>query len=122
MAKDDGSEMVTCTGHGIGHQLEQRRRDVDSIFCRTSSTTGNKLAFLNNIVGVFEYDAYKMGNSEKYESGNRTLTSYNSILYHSLFFIIWLSVFHTNYYLHVVSYTKIVIIICLSMECGVTGL
>ena len=29
-------------------------------------------------------------------------TSYNSILYHSLFFIIWLSVFHTNYYLHVV--------------------
>lgn len=72
--------MVTCTGHGIGHQLEQRRRDVGSIFCRTSSTTGNKLAFLNNIVGVFEYDAYKMGNSEKYESGNRTLTSYNSIL------------------------------------------
>jgi hypothetical protein len=97
MAKDDGSEMVTCTGHRIGRQLEQRRRDVDSIFCRTSSTTGNKLAFLNNIVGVFEYDADKMGNSEKYESGNRTLTSYNSILYHSLFFIIWLSVFHTNY-------------------------
>jgi hypothetical protein len=92
-----------------------------SIFCRTSSTTGNKLAFLNNIVGIFEYYADKMGNSEKYESGNRTLTSYNSILYHSLFFIICLSVFHTNYYLHVVNYTKIVII-CLSMECGVTGL
>ncbi|HZI70942.1 MAG TPA: hypothetical protein VFD60_07245 [Nitrososphaeraceae archaeon] len=48
MAKDDGSEMVTW----IGHQLEQRRRDVGSIFCRTSSTTGNNLAFLNNIVGV----------------------------------------------------------------------
>ena len=86
MAKDDGSEMVTWTGHGTGHQLEQRRRDVGSIFCCTSSTTGNKLAFLNNIVGVFEYDADKMGNSEKYGSGNRTLTSYNSILYHSLFF------------------------------------
>ena len=60
MAKDDGSEMVTW----IGHQLEQRRRDVGSIFYRTSSTTGNKLAFLNNIVGVIEYDAYKMSNSE----------------------------------------------------------
>ena len=33
MAKDDGSEMVTWTGHGIGHQLE-RRRDIGSIFCR----------------------------------------------------------------------------------------
>ena len=32
MAKDDGSEMVTWTGHGIRHQLEQRRRDVGSIF------------------------------------------------------------------------------------------
>ena len=64
MAKDDGSEMVTWIGHGIGHQLEQRRRDVGSIFYRTSSTTGNKLAFLNNIVGVIEYDAYKMSNTE----------------------------------------------------------
>jgi hypothetical protein len=48
----------------LGHQLEQRRRDVGSIFCSTSSSTGNKLAFLNNIVGVFEYDADKMGNSK----------------------------------------------------------
>ena len=47
MAKDDGSEMVTWTGHRIGHELEGRR-DIGSIFCRTSSTTGNKLAFLNN--------------------------------------------------------------------------
>jgi hypothetical protein len=31
---------------------------------RTSSTTGNKLAFLDNIVGVFEYEADEMGNSE----------------------------------------------------------
>ncbi|HEY6886109.1 MAG TPA: hypothetical protein VI278_18920 [Nitrososphaeraceae archaeon] len=46
MAKDDGSEMVTCTGHRIGHQLEQRRRDVDSIFCRTSSTTAINLLSL----------------------------------------------------------------------------
>jgi hypothetical protein len=32
MAKDDGSEMMTWTGHGTGPQLEQRRRDIDSIF------------------------------------------------------------------------------------------
>ena len=71
MAKDDGSEMVTWIGHGIGHQLEQRRRDVGSIFCCTSSTTDNKLAFLNNIVGVFEYDADETGNSKKYWSRYR---------------------------------------------------
>ncbi|MFL6419671.1 MAG: hypothetical protein ACJ71P_09700 [Nitrososphaeraceae archaeon] len=38
MAKDNGSEMVTRAGHGIGLQLEQRRRDIGSVFCRTSST------------------------------------------------------------------------------------
>lgn len=41
----------------------QKRRDVGSIFCHTSSTTG-KLAFLNNMVGVFEYETDEMGNSE----------------------------------------------------------
>ena len=48
----------------------QKRRDVGSIFCRkssssSSSTTSGKLAFLNNMVGVFEYEADKMGNSRK---------------------------------------------------------
>jgi hypothetical protein len=38
MAKDDGNEMLTWAGHGIGHQSEQRRRDIGSILCRTSST------------------------------------------------------------------------------------
>ena len=46
MAKDDGSEMMTWTEHGTGPQLEQRRRDIDSIFCRTSSTTGNNLLLI----------------------------------------------------------------------------
>jgi hypothetical protein len=65
MAKDDPSEMATWTGQGIAHYSGQKRRDVGSIFCRiSSSTTGNKLAFLNNMVGVFEYEADEMGNSK----------------------------------------------------------
>jgi hypothetical protein len=66
MAKDDPSGIATWSGYGIGHQLGQRRRDIGSVFCRTSSssTNGNKLAFLNNIVGVFEYEADEMGNAE----------------------------------------------------------
>jgi hypothetical protein len=62
MAKDDPGEMATWTGQGIAHYSGQKRRDVGSVFCRTSSTTG-KLAFLNNIVGVFEYDTDEIGNS-----------------------------------------------------------
>jgi hypothetical protein len=37
-------------------------KDVGSVFCRTPSTSG-KLGFLNNMVGVFEYETYEMGNS-----------------------------------------------------------
>ena len=63
MAKDDPNEMATWTGQGIAHYSGQkRRRDVGSVFCRTPSTTG-KLAFLNNLVGVFEYETDEMGNS-----------------------------------------------------------
>jgi hypothetical protein len=54
MAKDDPSETATWTGQGIAHYSGQKRRDVGSVFCRTASTSG-KFAFLNNIVGVFEY-------------------------------------------------------------------
>jgi hypothetical protein len=63
MSKDDPNETATWTGQGIAHYSGQKRRDVGSIFCRTSSTTG-KLAFLNNMVGVFEYTTDEMGNSE----------------------------------------------------------
>ena len=55
----------------------QKRRDVASIFYRrsssssSSSTTSGKLAFLNNIVGVFEYEADEIDtHKEKYENGN----------------------------------------------------
>jgi hypothetical protein len=57
-----GGETATWTGQGIAHYYSgQRRRDVGSIFCRTSSN--GKLAFLNNMVGVFEYESDESGAS-----------------------------------------------------------
>jgi hypothetical protein len=44
------------------HCSARKRRDVGSVFCSTSSTTG-KLGFLNNVVGVFEYEVDENGNS-----------------------------------------------------------
>ena len=62
----------------------QKRRDVGSVFCRrsssssSSSTTSGKLAFLNNMVGVFEYEADEMDTQkEKYGNGNS-----NSLYYY----------------------------------------
>jgi hypothetical protein len=51
----DGSEMAIWTGQGIAHLSGNKRSDRGSVFCPTSSK--GKLAFLNNIVGVFEYEA-----------------------------------------------------------------
>jgi hypothetical protein len=53
IAKDDPNDTAAWTGQGIAHYSGQKRRDVGSVFCRTSTTT-SKLAFLNNLVGVFE--------------------------------------------------------------------
>ena len=64
MLSKDGKETVTWTGQGIAHYSGQKRRDVGSVFCRTPSSTTGKLAFLNNLVGVFEYEADETGNSE----------------------------------------------------------
>jgi len=50
----DGSEMATWTGQGIAHVSGNKRTDRGSVFCTSSK---GKLAFLNNIVGVFEYEA-----------------------------------------------------------------
>ncbi len=63
-------ETATWTGQGIAHYYSgRRRRDVGSIFCRTSSN--GKLAFLNNMVGVFEYEADKsVPPKVKYGNGN----------------------------------------------------
>jgi hypothetical protein len=63
MAKDDPNDTAAWTGQGIAHYSGQKRRDVGSVFCMTSSAKG-KLAFLNNMVGVFEYQTDEMGNSE----------------------------------------------------------
>ena len=65
MTKKDGyggGETATWTGQGIAHYSGQRRRDIGSIFCRTSSN--GKLAFLNNMVGVFEYESDEDGTSK----------------------------------------------------------
>jgi hypothetical protein len=43
-------------------RAEEKRRRFSN--CSTSSTTSGKLAFLNNLVGVFEYEADEMVNSE----------------------------------------------------------
>jgi hypothetical protein len=50
----DGQEMAIWTGQGIG-------RFTGSLFFETSST--GKLAFLNNLVGVFEYETDESGNT-----------------------------------------------------------
>jgi hypothetical protein len=63
MAKDSPNDTAAWTGQGIAHYSGQKRRDVGSVFCLTSLTTG-KLAFLNNMVGVFEYTTDETGNSE----------------------------------------------------------
>jgi hypothetical protein len=50
-----GSETATWTGQGIAHVSGNKRTDRGSVFCSASSK--GKLIFLNNIVGVFEYEA-----------------------------------------------------------------
>jgi hypothetical protein len=42
--------------------LGSKRRDVGSVFCRAAPPTG-LLAFLNNMVGVFEYEVDENDNS-----------------------------------------------------------
>jgi hypothetical protein len=58
----DGSEMATWTGQGIGRFTSQGKiRFIGSIFFSTSSN--GKLAFFNNLVGVFEFEADEQGNT-----------------------------------------------------------
>jgi hypothetical protein len=56
MTKDGSGEMATEIGRGIGQFTDggKKVRFHGSFFYRTSST--GKLAFLNNIVGLFEYE------------------------------------------------------------------
>ncbi|MDQ6667458.1 MAG: hypothetical protein M3Y53_04425 [Thermoproteota archaeon] len=50
-----GSETATWTGQGMAHVSGNKRTDRGSVFCSTSSK--GKLSFLNNILGVFEYES-----------------------------------------------------------------
>lgn len=58
----DGQEMATWTGQGIGRFTSPGKiRFTGSLFFNTSST--GKLAFLKNLVGVFEYETDESGNT-----------------------------------------------------------
>ena len=54
-------EMATWKGYGIGRYNGRNRTDKGSVFFKTS--TNGKLAFLNNKIGVFEYEADENGNT-----------------------------------------------------------
>ena len=57
----DGQEMATFTGQGIGRFVGPGKiRFVGSLFYHTTST--GKLAFLNNLVAVFEHEVDESGN------------------------------------------------------------
>ena len=62
MLKDDRVATATWIGKGIAHYHDQIRRDVGSVFFRSSHN--DKLAFLNNMVGVFEYEILEEGTSK----------------------------------------------------------
>ena len=52
--------MVTWKGYGIGRYNGRNRTDRGSVFFKASN---GKLAFLNNKIGVFEYEADENGNT-----------------------------------------------------------
>ena len=59
----DGGGMATYTAQGIGSFTNERKlRFHGSVFFRTTSTCGGKLSFLDNMVGVFEYEGDEQGN------------------------------------------------------------
>ena len=58
----DGQEIATWTGQGIGRFTGPGKiRFTGSLFYSTSSS--GRLAFLNNLVGVFEYETDESGNT-----------------------------------------------------------
>ena len=59
----DGEGMATYTAQGIGRLTGTAKvRFHGSVFFRTSPTGGGKLSFLDNMVGVFEYEGDEQGN------------------------------------------------------------
>jgi hypothetical protein len=63
--KDGSGEMATEIGRGIGKITDGGKKVQfrGSFFFRASST--GKLAFLNNIVGIFEYEGDEAGNTSE---------------------------------------------------------
>jgi hypothetical protein len=60
---NDGREMVTATGWAEGKTVESgEMKFVGAMFCDTQSK--NKLAFLNHLIGVNEYEVDSSGNYE----------------------------------------------------------
>jgi hypothetical protein len=60
--KDESGETATWMGYGFGHITGSGRVSYrGSLFYRTNST--GKLAFLDNLVGVFEFDVDESGNT-----------------------------------------------------------
>jgi hypothetical protein len=59
----DGQGMATYTAQGIGRFTSLgKARFHGSVFYRTTPTGGGTLSFLNNVVGVFEYEGDEQGN------------------------------------------------------------
>ena len=59
----DGQGMATYTAQGIGRFTSLgKARFHGSMFYRTTSTSGGNLSFLNNMVGIFEYEGDEQGN------------------------------------------------------------
>jgi len=59
----DGQGMATYTAQGIGRFTSLgKARFHGSTFYRTTPTSGGTLSFLNNVVGVFEYEGDEQGN------------------------------------------------------------
>jgi hypothetical protein len=61
----DGQDMATEIGHGIGGFTDggKKVKFRGSFFYRALSLTSGKLAFLNNTVGIFEYEGDESGNT-----------------------------------------------------------
>jgi hypothetical protein len=59
----DGRVMATYMGEGIGRFSSPGKvRFHGSVYFRTTSIGGGKLSFLDNTVGVFEYEGDEQGN------------------------------------------------------------
>lgn len=62
MSKDGTGEVVTFTAYGVGRFTSPGKiRFHGSVYYRATST--GKLAFLNNVVGLFEHDLDEQGNA-----------------------------------------------------------